>query len=185
MLDIRNMLALALLIAAAGLAGLSVAPALADEPVAPAEGEAMQQADPLAPLESMLGRWEGTGQSSMGPFTASFTTVRAGNWLRSDCQIFDMEGNVVETMTQLHGIEPDGTLVSYSFDSFGMTEMRGTATAEGGSLRWEEGEAWATVEWTYNADGSISSTFKRVDPNAPAPFNDFWVTETDVRVGDA
>jgi len=161
------------------LLALSMA-ALADDAshgMAPGAGP-----DPLAPLNSMLGNWEGSGTSPFGPYTCKITVTRNGAWVLFVNHIY-AGGQEVETPTQIIGTNPDGTFSCYAFDSSGAAKFDGTVTADQGHFAFQDGETHGNYDWTFNADGSIHGTysihFAHPAPGWPA---DFAIDETDRKV---
>jgi hypothetical protein len=135
-------------------------------------------------LDAMLGRWEGTGTSTMGDFTAKTTTRRAGNYIVTLAEIH-AGGMLVETLVQVFSVMPDGRIECHNFDGMGEAEFVGTVDDTTGSLRWEDGGSWRQFNWTVNTDGTLFSTYDAHMEGAPAPFDNFHVEELDHRVGDA
>src|SRR5688572_15950862 len=141
--------------------------------------------DPLAPLTGMIGSWKGTGTSAFGAFSAEWEATRQGAWLLSTSRIFDLKGNLAETVTQMFGANPDGTFSCYSFDSGGLTVWQGTADAKGGSFAYKHADngSYGSFTWTMNTDGSMQSSLKMHSTVHPPGWpDDFWVEEIDHRV---
>lgn len=140
----------------------------------------------LAGLETIIGDWEGSGTSTLGPFKCSWSAWREGAWIITTSAIFDVNDKPVDHITQLFGANPDGSLICYSFEASGMTVWNGAADGKGAKFTFagddEDPSASGSFAWENNADGSMTSHFKMHSTMHPEGWpDDFWVEETDRR----
>jgi hypothetical protein len=180
----KGSLAISVLLAAAVC--WIAAPALAGDAMPPA-GAGSTQPDPLAGLAPMLGDWQGSGTTSaMGPYYVRWRAWREGQLAVMVNDIYDHQGGkYLEGVTQVFAGAPDGGIVCYMFDSSGESEMHGTADASGGKLHWQDGDAHRDMTWIVQPDGSLKAHLDSHLPEAPAPYTDMTIDETDQRLGDA
>jgi hypothetical protein len=166
---------------------------MASVPALAAEEGAMPEGMPPMPppadfpgaVDAMLGEWEGTGDSTLGPYTCRWECERYGNYIVSLSRIY-VEGmdDPIENMVQVFELMEDGRVEVHVFDGMGEAEFVGTADSKTATLRYEDGEENREFTWTVNEDGTITSSFSVHNPAAPPPFNDFHADDVSTRVDE-
>jgi len=121
----------------------------------------------LEPLRMLVGRWQGKGKGSYGPFSAEMDVEERGRWLLMRQKIkIPVVGITTYVSTQIYGYDHDQLTLDF-FDTAGSFHFLGNrdgdilkfdfkdSTVEKTSLYWKDGDGIAFDYVSMERDGEL------------------------------